>query len=136
LHAHTMGNGPPSAKFPPPWLKRLDTPLTVGGHFSTRPEAALPDVGALNVAKPLLRRNRRLSYRSQMRWYFTFFRCTFQLSCRSRKTSELSSVTVVFNLGVLNHFGGVVSRYCMYSAVVHLLYLSYRWGSVSYSWLI
>jgi len=36
----------------PPWLKPLVTPLTVGGrHFSTRPGAALPQVGALTVHK-------------------------------------------------------------------------------------
>ena len=41
-----MANRPPSE--PPPWLKPLVTPLTVGGrHFSTRPGVALSHVGAL-----------------------------------------------------------------------------------------
>jgi len=43
-----MANGPPSAKFVPPWLKPLVTPLIVGGrHFSILSGAALPHVGAL-----------------------------------------------------------------------------------------
>jgi len=48
LHAHTIANGPPSAKFAPPWLKPLVTPLTVGGTIlSTRPGAVVRHVGAL-----------------------------------------------------------------------------------------
>jgi len=34
--------------------------------------------------------------------------------------------------GVVNHFQRVASRYFMYTAVLHLLYSRFRWGSLGY----
>jgi len=30
----------------------------------------------------------------------------------------------------MNHFGGVASRFVMYTAVLHLVWSSFRWGSL------
>jgi len=57
-------------------------------------------------------------------------------------TFSIPSTTLVFNPGVVTPrvvvhiFGGVASRYFMYTAVLHLLYTSFRWGLWVYSGLL
>jgi len=62
-----MANGPPS-EIPPPWLKPLVAPLTVGRHFSTRPGAALPHVGALPTCVDIVPPNWRVKKLPLRRW--------------------------------------------------------------------
>jgi len=45
-------------------------------------------------------------------------------------------IPVTFNLVAMNHFWMGASRYITYKAVLHLLYLSFRWGWLDHSGLL
>jgi len=47
----------------------------------------------------------------------------------------LGSKKMIFNLGVVKHFGEAASRYFMYTALLHLLYSSFRVGFPGLKWV-